>query len=218
MVFILLTVLIDMIAIGLIVPVLPLLVGTFTTSTTEQTFWFGAVALAFGVANFFASPILGALSDKYGRRPLLLLGFAGLALSFIVTGLATALWMLVVVRLVSGAMQSNVAAVSGVVMSRWSDKGHVIAHDQKRQTINLAESTGGVQSVGGTGFGCLLLRRSAMLQATPFHHGGLTGNFDMEFANRVRMNGWLWLMDWSIRCVHGDDQSGGAATTPSVAR
>ena len=115
MVFILLTVLIDMIAIGLIVPVLPLLVGTFTTSTTEQTFWFGAVALAFGVANFFASPILGALSDKYGRRPLLLLGFAGLALSFIVTGLATALWMLVVVRLVSGAMQSNVAVANAYV-------------------------------------------------------------------------------------------------------
>jgi DHA1 family tetracycline resistance protein-like MFS transporter len=42
-----------MIAIGLIVPVLPLLVGTFTASPTEQTFWFGAVALAFGVAAYF---------------------------------------------------------------------------------------------------------------------------------------------------------------------
>ena len=115
MVFILVTVLIDMMAIGLIVPVLPLLVGTFTTSTTEQTFWFGAVALAFGVANFFASPILGALSDKYGRRPVLLLGFSGLALSFIVTGLATALWMLIVVRLVSGAMQSNAAVANAYV-------------------------------------------------------------------------------------------------------
>ena len=44
--FILLTVLIDMMAVGLIVPVLPALVGTFTANTTEQTFWFGAVALA----------------------------------------------------------------------------------------------------------------------------------------------------------------------------
>ena len=115
MVFILLTVLIDMIAIGLIVPVLPLLVGTFTASPTEQTFWFGAVALAFGVANFIASPILGALSDKFGRRPLLLLGFSGLALSFIVTGFATALWMLIVVRLFSGAMQSNAAVANAYV-------------------------------------------------------------------------------------------------------
>ena len=115
MVFILLTVLIDMSAIGLIVPVLPLLVGTFTSSPTEQTFWFGAVALTFGVANFIASPILGALSDKYGRRPVLLLGFSGLALSFIVTGLATALWMLIAVRLFSGAMQANAAVANAYV-------------------------------------------------------------------------------------------------------
>jgi len=115
MIFILLTVLIDMMAIGLIVPVLPPLVGTFTSSTTEQTLWFGAVALSFGVANFFASPVLGALSDKYGRRPVLLLGFSGLALSFIVTGLATALWMLIVVRLFSGAMQANAAVANAYV-------------------------------------------------------------------------------------------------------
>ncbi|ODV43431.1 tetracycline transporter [Cupriavidus sp. UYMMa02A] len=113
--FILLTVLIDMIAIGLIVPVLPALVGTFTASSTQQTFWFGAVALSFGVANFFASPILGALSDRFGRRPVLLLGFSGMALSFIVTGFATALWMLIVVRLFSGAMQSNAAVANAYV-------------------------------------------------------------------------------------------------------
>lgn len=113
--FILITVLIDMIAIGLIVPVLPLLVGTFTTSAAEQTFWFGAVAFTFGVANFFGSPILGVLSDQHGRRPVLLLGFAGLALSFLVTGMATALWMLLVVRLFSGAMQANAAVANAYV-------------------------------------------------------------------------------------------------------
>jgi DHA1 family tetracycline resistance protein-like MFS transporter len=113
--FILVAVLIDMIAIGLIVPVLPLIVGTFTTSPTEQTFWFGAVTFAFGAANFFGAPILGALSDQHGRRPVLLLGFAGLALSFLVTGLATALWMLIAVRLVSGAMQANAAVANAYV-------------------------------------------------------------------------------------------------------
>ncbi|MBK6865500.1 MAG: MFS transporter [Ideonella sp.] len=113
--FILATVLIDMVAIGLIVPVLPLIVGTFTASPAEQAFWFGVVTFTFGAANFFASPILGALSDRYGRRPVLLIGFTGLALSFIVTGLATALWMLIAVRLASGAMQSNAAVANAYV-------------------------------------------------------------------------------------------------------
>src|SRR6185369_6093699 len=105
--FIMLTVLIDMIAIGLIIPVLPHLVGTFTSSPTEKTMWFGVVAFSFGIANFFGSPIIGGLSDRFGRRPVLLIGFSGLALSFFVTAMATALWMLIVVRLFSGAMQSN---------------------------------------------------------------------------------------------------------------
>jgi DHA1 family tetracycline resistance protein-like MFS transporter len=90
-------------------------VGTFTTSPAEQAFWFGAVSFAFGFANFFGAPVLGALSDRYGRRPVLLLGFSGLALSFFVTGAATALWMLIVVRLFSGAMQANAAVANAYV-------------------------------------------------------------------------------------------------------
>ena len=113
--FILVAVLIDMISIGLMVPVLPHIVGTFTHSNDEQTLAFLAVALAFGIANFFGSPILGALSDRFGRRPVLLVGFAGMALSFFVTAVATSLWMLVVVRLFSGAMQSNIAIANAYV-------------------------------------------------------------------------------------------------------
>jgi len=113
--FIMLTALIDMLSIGLIIPVLPALVGSFTGSQADQAYWYGVVAFAFGFANFFASPILGALSDKHGRRPVLLLGFCGLALSFFATGLATALWMLIAVRLVSGAMQSNLAIANAYV-------------------------------------------------------------------------------------------------------
>ncbi len=113
--FILITVLIDMMAIGLIVPVLPPLVGKFTANPAEQSFWYGAVAFAFGLANFFGAPILGALSDRYGRRPVLLLGFCGLALNFFATALATALWMLIAVRLVGGAVQANAAVANAYV-------------------------------------------------------------------------------------------------------
>lgn len=113
--FILITVLIDMISIGLMVPVLPHIAGSFTNSNDEQTLAFLAVALAFGVANFISSPILGALSDRFGRRPVLLIGFAGMAISFFVTAAATALWMLVAVRLFSGAMQSNISIANAYV-------------------------------------------------------------------------------------------------------
>jgi MFS transporter, DHA1 family, tetracycline resistance protein len=113
--FILITVLIDMIAIGLMVPVLPHIVGQFTQSNDEQTLAFLWVTLAFGAANFVGSPIMGALSDRYGRRPVLLLGFTGMAVSFFVTAMASALWMLVAVRVFSGALQSNIAVANAYV-------------------------------------------------------------------------------------------------------
>jgi DHA1 family tetracycline resistance protein-like MFS transporter len=113
--FIMLTTLIDMLSIGLIIPVLPALVGSFTGSQAEQAFWYGVLTFAFGLANFIASPILGALSDCRGRRPVLLLGFCGLALSFLATAFATALWMLVIVRLVGGAMQANISVSNAYV-------------------------------------------------------------------------------------------------------
>jgi len=113
--FIMITVLIDMMSIGLIVPVLPALVGSFTSSQTDQAWWYGAVTFAFSIANFISSPILGALSDRFGRRPVLLVGFCALSLSFFVTAMATAIWMLIVVRLFSGAMQSNASIANAYV-------------------------------------------------------------------------------------------------------
>ena len=113
--FIMAATLVDMVTIGLIIPVLPALVGAFTGSQADQAFWYGAVTFSFGLANFFASPVLGALSDQYGRRPVLLLGFCGLAFSFLLTAMATALWMLVAIRLVSGAMQANMSVSNAYV-------------------------------------------------------------------------------------------------------
>ncbi|MCU0928697.1 MAG: MFS transporter [Burkholderiaceae bacterium] len=113
--FILIAVLIDMVSVGLIIPVLPALVGTFTGSQADQAFWYGAVAFAFGIASFLSGPVLGGLSDRYGRRPVLLLGFAGLALNFYATALASALWVIVLARLFGGAMQANIAVAQAYV-------------------------------------------------------------------------------------------------------
>ena len=113
--FIMLVVLIDMMSVGLIIPVLPAMVGSFTGSQTDQALWYGVVTFAFGLANFVGSPILGALSDSYGRRPVLLVGFCGLAFTFFATALSTALWMLIVVRLIGGAMQANQSVANAYV-------------------------------------------------------------------------------------------------------
>ena len=113
--FIMIAVLIDMMSIGLMIPVLPHLVGQFTHSQADQAFWFGALSFAFGIANFFGSPILGALSDRHGRRPVLLLGFCGLAFTFFMTAAANSLWMLVLARLVGGGMQANIAVANAYV-------------------------------------------------------------------------------------------------------
>ena len=113
--FIMIVVLIDMLSVGLIIPVLPALVGSFTGSAADQVFWYGVVTFSFGFANFVTSPLLGALSDRYGRRPVLLVGFCGLALNFFATGMAGALWVLIASRLVGGAMQSNAAVANAYV-------------------------------------------------------------------------------------------------------
>jgi DHA1 family tetracycline resistance protein-like MFS transporter len=113
--FILVAVLIDMVSVGLIIPVMPALVGSITASQAEQAFWYGAVAFAFGFASFLSAPVLGALSDRYGRRPVLLLGFTGLGLSFLAIAGAPALWVLVLVRLLAGAMQANIAVAQAYV-------------------------------------------------------------------------------------------------------
>jgi MFS transporter, DHA1 family, tetracycline resistance protein len=83
--FVMVTLLIDVIGIGLIVPVLPLLIGEFTSGRDAQSYGFMAVAVTFLGAQFLCAPLLGALSDRYGRRPLLLLGISGLGLTFLAT-------------------------------------------------------------------------------------------------------------------------------------
>lgn len=163
--FIMLTVLIDMISIGLIIPVMPALVGSFTGSQADQAMWYGAVAFAFGIANFFGSPILGALSDTYGRRPVLLLGFCGLGLNFFATALSTAVWMLIAVRLVGGAMQANQAVANAYVAD-------ISEPEQRAKRFGMLGAMFGVGFIVGPVMGGLL--GAIDLQLPFFVAGGLT--------------------------------------------
>ncbi len=113
--FIMLVVLIDMMSIGLIVPVLPLMVGRFTSSPDEQAHWYSVIVFSFALASFLAAPFLGALSDRYGRRPVLLLGFTGIVINFFWTALASSMWMLVASRVIGGGLQANAAVANAYV-------------------------------------------------------------------------------------------------------
>ena len=169
--FIMATVLIDMISIGLIIPVLPKLVASFETTPAAQVGAYAWVAMAFGFANFIGSPILGALSDRFGRRPVLLIGFSGLALSFFVTALSTALWMLIAVRLVSGALQANIAVANAYV----SD---ITAPEDRARRFGMLGAMFGLGFILGPVMGGLL--------------GGISLHLPFFVAGGLAMVNWLY--------------------------
>jgi len=74
-----------------------------TADKTAQAYWYGALLASYGVAQFFSAPLLGAISDRFGRRSVLLISIFGLALNFFITAISPWLWLLLVSRLIGGA-------------------------------------------------------------------------------------------------------------------
>jgi len=101
--FVIVTVAIDMLAFGLIIPVVPALVRELAHVTSEEaTLWLGPLAATYAVMNFLFGPVIGALSDRFGRRPVLLASVATLAIDFLIMGLAHNIWLLFLGRALSG--------------------------------------------------------------------------------------------------------------------
>jgi DHA1 family tetracycline resistance protein-like MFS transporter len=103
-------VLLDMLALGTIVPVLPKLVVTFLNGNTAAAAEvYGAFGTAWALMQFLCSPLLGALSDRFGRRPVVLISNFGLGLDYVVMALAPSLWWLFVGRVVSGMTAASIS-------------------------------------------------------------------------------------------------------------
>ncbi|MGQ0699094.1 MAG: TCR/Tet family MFS transporter [Panacagrimonas sp.] len=103
LVFIFITVVLDTIAFGIIIPVLPKLVEQFAGGDTAHAAEvYGLFGVAWGLAHFIGAPIHGALSDRFGRRPLILLSCVGLGLDYVLMALAPSLVWLFVGRVLSG--------------------------------------------------------------------------------------------------------------------
>ena len=109
LVFIFITVTIDTIAMGITAPVLPMLIERMSGGVAQAGWMNGLFMTVFAIMQFLFSPVLGALSDRYGRRPILLLSIAGLGLSYAGMGMATAIWQLLLIRLLTGATSANIA-------------------------------------------------------------------------------------------------------------
>jgi len=107
--FIFLTVSLDMIALGMIAPVLPRLIASFMSGNAASAAqMLGLFATVFAVMQFFFSPVLGSLSDRFGRRPVVLLSNFGLGFDYLLMAWAPALGWLFAGRVISGLTASSI--------------------------------------------------------------------------------------------------------------
>ena len=114
--FIFVVVLIDVLSFGLIIPVLPHLIEDFVGGdTATAAYWIGAFGFVFAAIQFVSSPIQGALSDRYGRRPVILLSCLGLGLDFIFMAVANTLPWLFVGRIISGITSASFTTANAYV-------------------------------------------------------------------------------------------------------
>jgi DHA1 family tetracycline resistance protein-like MFS transporter len=149
-IFIFVTVLLDFLAFGIIAPVLPKLIIQFEGGNISHaaaiTGYFG---FAWATMQFFFSPVLGALSDRFGRRPIILLSCAGLGLDYIFMALAPSLGWLFVGRLISGITTSNISTAFAYVTD-------VTAPEKRAKQFGMLSAAFGLGFIIGPAVGGLL--------------------------------------------------------------
>ena len=116
MIFILITVFIDVLGIGIIIPILPELIKDFAGGSTALAGrWFGVLAASYALAQFIFAPVLGSLSDRVGRRPVILIALFGLGVDYVIMGFAPTLGWLFVGRLLAGVMGASITTANAYI-------------------------------------------------------------------------------------------------------
>ncbi len=116
LVFILITVSLDMIALGIIIPVLPTLILNFLGgSASRAAIWLGIFGTVFALMQFFFMPVLGVVSDRVGRRPVILLSNLGLGLDYFVMALAPTIGWLFLGRVISGVTAASISTAMAYI-------------------------------------------------------------------------------------------------------
>ena len=107
------TVFIDLVGFGIVIPVLPFYAEGTAFNATPRTV--GLLFASYSIMQLIFSPILGGLSDKHGRRPVLLLSIIGTGIGFLILGLATTLWMLFIGRILDGITGGNISTAQAYI-------------------------------------------------------------------------------------------------------
>ncbi|AWN23870.1 tetracycline resistance MFS efflux pump [Deinococcus irradiatisoli] len=147
--FILITALIDIMGIGLIIPVLPLLIKELAGSAAAGARYIGIFTAVYAVMQFVFAPILGRLSDRYGRRPVLLLSLLGVGLDYLLLAFAPTLWWLFVGRVIAGITGASLTVANAYIAD-------VSAPEDRAKNFGRLGATFGVGFILGPALGGLL--------------------------------------------------------------
>lgn len=148
---------------SMIAPVVPFLVQPYTSNPGEQAIVVTLLTSVYAVCVFFAAPALGALSDKYGRRPLLLLCLLGAAIGYLVFGIGGSLWVLFAGRIIEGITGGSISTI----FAYFAD---IIPRDQRTKYFGWMSAVVGVGTVIGPTVGGLLAKFG---YAVPMYFGAI---------------------------------------------
>lgn len=149
LIFIMITVLLDVIGIGLIIPILPDLIKHLAGSSVIGVQWAGILAASYAAMQFLFSPVLGSLSDRYGRRPVLLLSLAGMTLDYVLLFFAPSLSWLLVGRIIAGITGASVTVTSAYIAD-------VSSNEDRAKNFGMLGGAFGLGFIIGPALGGLL--------------------------------------------------------------
>nr|WP_286672289.1 MFS transporter [Cohnella hashimotonis] len=148
---------------SIIAPVVPFLVQPYNSDPAAQAIAVTLLTSVYACCVFFAAPVLGALSDKYGRRPLLLLCLLGSAIGYFVFGLGGALWILFAGRIIEGITGGSI----GTLFAYFAD---IIPPEQRTKYFGWVSAVVGVGTVIGPTLGGVLAKLD---YAAPLYFGAV---------------------------------------------